>query len=95
MQKTTYICDGCDKEIGLKKHISLATHSGTHTGIAMPPTDAEAKRQNILDELMNECKISDRIHWEVIGAGIRGKFFHFCSAKCMAKFFDERLKEAK
>jgi ribosomal protein L24E len=36
MQKTTYICDQCKKEIGDKKHISLTT-LGSFSGVAIPP----------------------------------------------------------
>jgi len=32
-----YTCDGCQKEIGDKKHISLQVNSGL-SGVAMPPT---------------------------------------------------------
>lgn len=37
-QKTIYVCDNCQKEIGPKKHISLAiaTHHGA-SGVALPP----------------------------------------------------------
>lgn len=35
MRKQIYFCDGCEKEIGIKKHISLSF--GQYSGIAIPP----------------------------------------------------------
>ena len=40
MQKTIYICDQCQKEIGDKKHISVA-FGGPVSGIAVPPNKGQ------------------------------------------------------
>lgn len=42
MQKTTYNCDQCEKEIGDIKHISL--NLGSFSGIANPPKKEKTKR---------------------------------------------------
>lgn len=42
MQKTNYICDHCQVEIGDIKHISL--NLGSFSGIANPPKKEKTKR---------------------------------------------------
>ncbi len=38
MQKVIYLCDGCGREIGKKKHVSLFINTNQQaSGIAVPP----------------------------------------------------------
>lgn len=37
-QKPQYICDGCQKPIGEKPHLSLVFNQNQACGIAIPPT---------------------------------------------------------
>lgn len=94
MQKTIYECDECKKYIGEKKHLSLIFAGSEHCGVAMPPNlPAHVDPANGAIHKDEKGKITHN-YWIVNTKGIKGRFFHFCNAQCLQRYFSKRMKEA-
>lgn len=82
MQKTTYVCDHCGKDVGKQKHFSL--NFGRYSGVAVPP-----KPEVVHD---GEDWV-DHGRW-TIKPRLENKFIHLHTG-CVARFFAGLLKEKK
>ena len=80
MRQTVYKCDQCEKEIGNKKHVSLAC--GQYSGVAVPPK-----------EVIGIASVNMG-SWQV-KSSLQGKFMHFCNGQCIARFFSDLIKSTK
>lgn len=96
-----YQCDECAGTIGLNKHISLVFAGNQYaTGIALPPTieakdfsDEDLLAMQIASHIASNSDVRER--WTVrYNSKLRGKFMHFCSSKCIGRYFGKLLKEA-
>lgn len=83
MQKTVYLCDACDKDLGNNKNFSL--NLGRFSGVALPPDP--------VDPVEEYLKGFGRNRWTVHG-NLSGKFLHFCTVKCLTKYFSALFKQA-
>jgi hypothetical protein len=78
-QKPQYICDGCNKPIAAKPHLSLILTQTSACGVALPPYFA----------------LSGQKTWLVSSIVLPGQnFLHFHNGKCIGTWADLKIARA-
>lgn len=77
--KNYYVCDGCDKPIGNKVHLSIVMTPITASGIALPP----------------QSKNNPTPSWRVVRHPESGENFkHFHNGGCIGEWADREIEAA-
>lgn len=77
-QKPQYICDGCNKPIGEKPHLSLVFNPCQACGVALPPGTRKDQTSWTMARLIQSGK----------------NFLHFHNGKCIGLWADNEIKLA-
>lgn len=77
-QKPQYICDGCEKPIGIRPHLSLVLNPSAACGVALPPgTRKEQPRWVVARQIEHGLN-----------------FLHFHNGKCIGVWADLQIAKA-